>query len=123
MTFLIADDSRSFRQSLMRYILARMPNHHTIYEASDGGEAVALYEQIHPDWVFMDIAMEPMDGLSGSRRILSAHPDARIIILTNYGDAGYRDAAKKAGISAFVLKEHLADLFTILSPPSTRDGS
>ncbi len=118
MTFLIADDNQRFRHSLTRYILARMPGYHTIYEAVDGGEAAALYEKVRPDWVLMDIAMEPMDGLTGSRMILRAHPDARVIILTNYGDADYRDAANRAGTCAFVLKEHLDDLFNVLSQPS-----
>ena len=116
MTFLIADDNHRFRESVTRYILTKIPDHHTIYEAGDGAEAATLYEQVHPDWVLMDIAMEPMDGLASSRAILNAHPDAKIVILTNYDDVRYRQAANEAGTSAFVLKEHLADLLTILSP-------
>jgi DNA-binding NarL/FixJ family response regulator len=123
MTFLIADDNRHFRESVTRYILTKIPDHHVIHEANDGGEAVTLYDRVNPDWVLMDIAMEPVDGLTGSRKILTTHPDAKIIVLTNYGDAAYRDAAKKAGIFAFVLKEHLVELLTILSPQSTRGSS
>ncbi len=64
--------------------------------------------------------MEPVDGLEGSRAILRDHPDARIIILTNYDDPDYREAAKAAGTSAYVLKEHLLDLIPIISPQSKR---
>jgi DNA-binding NarL/FixJ family response regulator len=120
MTFLIADDNQRFRTSVFRYIHSRIPDHHTIVEASDGGEAAALYGQTHPDWVLMDVAMEPVDGLTGSRIILREHPEARIIILTNYNDPDYRAAAEDAGITAFVLKEHLNDLISIISPHSNR---
>jgi DNA-binding NarL/FixJ family response regulator len=123
MTFLIADDNQRFRKSVSRYLHTKIPDHHTIFEASDGGEAAAMYEQARPDWTLMDIAMEPMDGLAGSRAILRAHPEARIIILTNYNDPDYRAAAKEVGVSAFVLKERLIDLLTILSPHHTRGPS
>jgi len=116
MTFLIAEDSSRMRESIKRYLFAKIPNHHTIFEAADGGEAIELYDRVLPDWVLMDIAMEPVDGLEATQAILAAHPDARIIILTNYDDAGYRAAAKKAGTTAFVLKEHLSDIYSILSP-------
>lgn len=120
MTFLIADDNRPFRQSVSRFILSKIPDHHKFFEAADGGEAAALYRSVHPDWVLMDVAMEPVDGLEGSREILRAHPDARIIILTNYDDPDYRDAAKATGTTAYVLKEHLLDLIPIISPQSKR---
>lgn len=123
MTILIADDNQRFRQSVTRYLQSKIPDHHTICEARDGGEAALLYERIHPDWVLMDIAMEPVDGLAGSRAILSAHPEAKIIILTNYDDPDYRNAAKQAGTVAFILKDHLADLLTILPPQPTRGAS
>jgi len=123
MTFLIADDNQRFRESVSRYILSRIPDHHRIFEASDGGEAAALYGRILPDWVLMDIAMEPVDGLTGSRTILKEHPEAKIIILTNYNDPDYRAAATEAGTAAFVLKEHLLDLISIISPQSNRGAS
>ncbi len=115
MTFLVVDDNQGFRETVSRYILANIPNHHCIFEATDGEEAASLYEQVHPDWVLMDIDMAPMDGLAGSRAILSKHPEGKIVILTNYDDPDFRDAAKEAGTLAFVLKEHLNDIRSIVS--------
>jgi two-component system response regulator DegU len=114
MTILIAEDNRRMRESIKRAILTRIPDHHTIFEAADGGAAVALFERERPDWVLMDIQMEPVDGLLASRTILAAHPDAKIIILTNYDDAGYRRAAEELGTRAFILKEHLAEILVVL---------
>ncbi|MFA5834673.1 MAG: response regulator transcription factor [Bacteroidota bacterium] len=115
MTFLIAEDNLQMRQSIKRFLLKSVPNHHTFYEASDGSEAVKQYDRFSPDWVVMDIEMLPMDGLTASKKILGSHPTAKIIVLTSYDDAGYRKAAYDAGTFAFVSKEHLDDLKKILS--------
>jgi DNA-binding NarL/FixJ family response regulator len=118
MVFLIADDNSRMRASIKHFLSTRIPNHHMIHEAADGGAAIELYERAHPDWVLMDIQMEPVDGLVASRTILAAHPDAKIIILTNYDDSGYRQAAKALGTRAFILKEHLSQIPIILSEHS-----
>lgn len=115
MTILIAEDNRRMRESIKGAILTRLPDHHTIYEAEDGAAAIELFERERPDWVLMDILMEPVDGLIASRTILAAHPDAKIIILTSYDDERYRKAAAEAGTRAFVLKEHLSEIPLILS--------
>ena len=117
MVFLIADDSPRMRESFKHTISRTVPDDHKVYEAGDGGEAVRMYEQVHPDWVLMDIKMEPVDGLSASRAILAAHPDAKIVILTNYDDPGYRKAARDIGIRAYLLKEHLNKITEIVGVP------
>jgi len=121
MMFLIAEDNARMREAIKRYLCSNIPDHHTVVEAADGGEAIEFYERVKPDWVLMDIAMEPMDGLAASRTILAAHPQAKIIILTNYDEARYRTAAKEAGAKAFILKEHLSDILSILSPDVAQD--
>ncbi len=114
MVFLIAEDNPLMRASIKNFLLTRIPGQHTVYEASDGAEAIELYERIHPDWVFMDIVMEPVDGLVASRRLRSAHPEAKIIILTNYADKQYRRAADELGVRGFLLKEHLDQIPKVL---------
>jgi len=123
MTFLIVDDNQRMRQSIRRTIVRQIPDHHTFYDASDGGEAVDLYERFHPDWVLMDIKMEPIDGLAASRAIMAAHPDAKIVVLTQYDSSIYRQAAKEAGTRAFLLKEHLSEIANVLSTFSRTDAS
>jgi len=119
--FLIAEDNARMRNSIKRYLHSKIPQNHIIVEAEDGGEAIECYERMHPDWVLMDIAMEPVDGLAASRAILGSHPEAKIIILTNYDEARYRAAANEIGTKAFILKEHLGDILSILSPVVARD--
>ena len=115
MTFLIAEDSPRMRASIAKMIHTQIPDHHMIYEASDGGEAIRVYNKASPDWVVMDIMMEPMDGLAATRQIIEAHPDAKIVILTNFDDAQYRRAARAAGVRGFFLKEQLNEMVAFLS--------
>src|SRR5207248_8510837 len=54
-----------------------------IYECRDGSEALSAYAEHRPDWVLMDIKMEKLDGLSATRQIKAAYPDAKIMMVTN----------------------------------------
>jgi DNA-binding NarL/FixJ family response regulator len=121
MTFLIAEDNHRMRDSIKRFLESKIPNHHTFYEADDGGEAVQLYNRFSPDWVLMDIEMEPIDGLTASKKILASHPAAKIIVVTAFDDAGYRKAAHEVGTLAFVSKDHLQDIPAILSTQYNRE--
>ena len=104
---LIVDDNAAMR-TLIRSLVERpgVP----VHECADAETALVLYEQLHPDWVLMDIKMRGLDGINASRTILSAHPAARIIIVTEHREEEYRHAARKAGASGFLLKEDLLTL-------------
>jgi DNA-binding NarL/FixJ family response regulator len=58
----------------------------------------------------MDIAMKDLDGISATRQIKAAYPDAKIIIVTGYDEAELRQAAREAGACGYVLKENLIEL-------------
>lgn len=107
MTILIVEDN-----SLMRALIRETVREFAaiVIECEDGDEAFAAYQANLPNWVLMDIQMPRVDGLTASRQIKAGYPDAQICIVTDYGDAGTRSAAKAAGANAFVLKENLEEL-------------
>lgn len=78
-------------------------------EASDGEEALRLVRREQPDVVLMDIRMPGMDGLTATERIVSADPDAKVIVLTTFGIDDYVYGALRAGASGFLLKDAPAE--------------
>ena len=99
-----ADDHPIVRMGL-KAIVANEPDMSVVAEASDGKDAVALYDQHRPDVVLMDLRMPKLDGIAAIRSIVEAHPDARVIALTSYeGDADiYR--ALDAGACGYLIKD------------------
>lgn len=107
MKLLIVDDNALMRRllcSVLRGVAAQ-----TI-ECADGCDACAAYDAHRPDWVLMDIGMKRMDGLTATSQITTAHPEARVLILTNYDSDSLREAATRAGAYGYVLKENLLDV-------------
>jgi len=58
----------------------------------------------------MDIQMKNTDGLTATRQIIAAFANAKIVIVTNYDDTTFRESARQAGASGYVLKENLLDV-------------
>jgi CheY-like chemotaxis protein len=121
-TLLIADDNAGVRAAI-RSVVGDLAGR--VVECEDGLRAIALYDQLHPDWVLMDVSMPQLDGISATRRIRAGDPRARVVIVTDHGDTQVRRAATDAGAEAFVTKDDLFRLTEILAPPGSpepRDG-
>jgi CheY-like chemotaxis protein len=112
MSFLIVDDNSVMRRTIRRVVseFAREIN-----ECEDGAEALSAYQKHHPDWVLMDVEMREKDGLTATREICAAFPQAHIVIVTKHGDAAMREAARAAGAFGFVVKENLLELRGIIT--------
>jgi two-component system response regulator DegU len=111
MTILIVEDNQTVRRLIRRAISDLADN---IYECEDGADALAAYNEHHPEIVMMDVRMPRMDGLAATRLLLRHHPQARIIIVTDYDDDELRAAAREAGACAYALKHNLTELDTVL---------
>ena len=111
MKLMIVEDNEEMRM-LIRSLLEDLAE--TIDECADGGEAVSAYARFQPDWVLMDIKMKVMDGIVATRRIKASYPDARIVMVTDYDDKQLREAARKAGALAYVLKDDLFEIRRLL---------
>lgn len=105
---LIADDHLLVRQGL-RAILETEADIEVIGEASDGHQALEAAQDLLPDVVLMDIKMGDWDGVTATRRIRSAVPSTRVIVLTNYDEDELVFSAIRAGASGYLLKEVQGD--------------
>jgi CheY-like chemotaxis protein len=117
MKILIAEDNSQMRR-LIRSVVADLAA--TIAECDDGEEAVGIYtaqDFSGADWVLMDLQMPRLGGLESTRQIREAHPDARIIIVTQYDDPHWRAAATQAGACGYVLKENLLAVRELIGKP------
>ena len=108
---LIVDDSQPMRE-LIKMTLAGIAE--IVGECADGSEALAAYERLRPDWVLMDVEMKGVDGITATRQIMAAYPQARIMIITDYNDDALRRAAYEAGACQYVVKENLLDILDFL---------
>lgn len=111
MNILIVEDNPLMRE-IIRETVTDLADE--ISECEDGDEALSAYQKNLPTWVLMDLQMARVDGLTASRQIKAIFPNANICIVTDYGDSQTRIAASQAGASAFVLKDNLAELSTVL---------
>jgi DNA-binding NarL/FixJ family response regulator len=110
-TALIVEDNAAMR-ALIRSLVERAGR--CVHECADAEAALALYPTLKPDFVLMDIKLGGMDGISAARALLKSHPGARIIIVTEQREEGYRVAAAHAGVSGFLLKQDLLTLPALL---------
>lgn len=111
MNFLIVEDNDNMRR-MIRSLVSEFAGE--TYECRDGAEALAAYAEHLPDCVLMDIRMSEVDGITATRQLKAAFPDANIIIVTDYNDAELRRSAREAGARDYVTKEDLLELRRIL---------
>ena len=107
---LIADDHTLVRAGI-RALLQGLEGVEVVAEAGDGREAMALALVHRPDVLVTDIAMPHVSGLELAGRVARELPEARVIILSMYGNEEYASRALQAGAAGYLLKDSgLAEL-------------
>jgi two-component system response regulator DegU len=114
MTLMIVDDNKKMREMIKKIICHKFKVNISIIECSNGQEAIEFYDEYRPDWVLMDIEMKPLNGLSTTAEIIAAHPEAKVVIVTQYNETEFREAANTAGACAYVLKDNLLEITNII---------
>lgn len=93
-TILVADDSL-FMRTVIKGILE---DRYAVVEAGSGAESLKQFERTRPDLVLLDVVMPEGDeeGLRVLRRIMSADPAAKVVMITALGQ---QDAVVKECLS------------------------
>jgi len=99
----VADDHDLIRGGLSA-ILEAEPDIEVVAQAGDGAAAVAAATAHRADVVLMDLQMPGVDGIEGTRRLVSTRPQCRVLVLTMFDVDEYIVAALRAGASGFLLK-------------------
>jgi DNA-binding NarL/FixJ family response regulator len=106
---LVVDDHAGYRRGL-RAMLELESDIEPVGEAGDGPNAIEQVERLRPDIVLMDMNMPGADGLEVTRTLRHSYPNLGIIILTMFSGDEYLREARRAGASAYVLKDAGSDL-------------
>ena len=101
---LLVDDHAMVRKG-MKLFLQEYADICIVGEAANGLKAIELADQLSPDVVLMDLSMPVLDGVQAIRRIMMAHPDQRIVVLTGSPEEDDLISAIQAGAMGYLKKD------------------
>lgn len=113
MRVIIIDDDQLVAISL-KTILEASPHIEVIATGNDGKDAIALYKEMLPDVLLMDIQMKEMSGLDAAEAILKENKDAKILFLTTFSDDEYIVKALHLGAKGYILKQDFEGIISSL---------
>jgi two-component system, OmpR family, KDP operon response regulator KdpE len=96
---LVVDDERSIR----RFLKAALGNQFTIFEATNGEEALAAVAADRPDVVVLDLGLPDMDGVEVTRRLREWTPIPIIVVSVREQEQD-KIAALDAGADDYLTK-------------------
>ena len=99
---LIVDDHEMVRRGIAEMV--DTADVQVVAEAADGDAGVSAARRHKPDVVLLDVRMNGQDGIDAIKRIRSAAPHARVVMLSAFDNSTYVARAVSAGAHDYVLK-------------------
>lgn len=102
-TILVIEDDRQNRY-LVTFLLEKQG--HTVLQATNGLEGIALAEALHPDLILLDIQLPDIEGYAVAERLRRASTldDTPIVAVTSFAMVGDRERALAAGCTGYIEK-------------------
>jgi CheY-like chemotaxis protein len=100
-TVLVVDDEQLFRdllQALLRH------QGHDVLTASNGAEAIEVFERRRPRVTLLDLNMPGMDGIATLTRIRAIDAHAAVVVLTGAATDELEHRARQLGVTDFLKK-------------------
>lgn len=104
---LIVDDSLAIRRLLRRIL--ESTGYMVVGEASNGKEALAVFEYSAPDVVVLDIVMPDMDGIEVLKLMKAKRKNVGIVMLTSLSQRDTVEEAIRSGASDYIVKPVIKD--------------
>ena len=98
---LVADDSTFMRRLLTQAL--RDAGFDVVGEAADGDEALALYRELRPDAMTLDLAMPGMDGIGVLRALRGERSSLPVVVVSAFSPAHGARAVDALAEGAFDL--------------------
>ncbi|MEY2426677.1 MAG: hypothetical protein QOI61_2249 [Actinomycetota bacterium] len=105
---MLVDDHAIVRDGLGR-LLATEDDIEVVASEGDGAAAVVRAEAGGIDVALMDLSMPHMDGVEATRRLTTAHPEIKVVVLTTFSDQARIMDALSAGAAGYLLKDATPD--------------
>lgn len=99
---LVVDDSRFICEQMK--LLLKDTEFEVVHYCTTAEDSLAMYPELLPDIVTMDIILPGMDGLEASEKLLELYPDIKIVIVSSLAFDETEDKAAQLGIRHFVFK-------------------
>ncbi len=100
-TVLLADDHPMMLEGLRKLLVL---DFEVIGTVTDGHALLAAAESRRPDLVITDISMPGIDGIEVTRRLRTAAPSVRVLILSIHTEPSWMRAAFEAGACGYLTK-------------------
>ncbi len=115
-TLLIVEDDRPFRERLARAMEARG---FTVAIAETVAQGIGHAKEAPPAYAVVDLKLDDGSGLDVVEALHTVKPDARVVVLTGFGNIATAVAAVKYGAVDYIPKPADADdiLAALLAPP------
>lgn len=103
-SILLVDDEAHIRKYVA--LILKQLGATKIVEATNGEEAIAMFQQQKPDVVLLDISMPLMNGLETLKKLKAIDPESTIIMLTSMVNRQSIDEALALGAANYIRKDN-----------------
>lgn len=88
----------------LRHLLERDGRMQVVGEAGDGVTLLHLVTTLHPALVVLDVALPEVNGIDATRAMRRAHPQPRVVVLSEHATEEAVLGAIEAGAAGYLLK-------------------
>lgn len=108
---LLVDDHKIMREGLIS-LLRDAVDIEVVAEAVDGREAIEKAALLVPDVVVMDLTLPGISGIEATRRIMTDHPEIKVLVLSMVLDRNCLLETIEAGAKGYLVKDCAAEELT-----------